>query len=249
MMLRWFRIILITLALGLTITPVFAKTCQEDLNGDGVKETIRWREEMGGMNLWGELKISSKGKTVFSSWDFCRTWGREGFWLLDLDKEVKGKELVIYRDDKQTAKYLPDRFHFEIYHWKKGKYVLNRKLHSNGRHKTGKGAKKEIDALLAGKGIIKCYLVIAGSFKSKKEAEKKRDYLQQFIGDCYGYEVDRSEHYSGLRPGYWILVDGHYTRKGAEEWVKFAGRRDPKTPPPYIKQVVKKCLCDIFHPG
>jgi len=242
-------LIVVCLFIHATVLAGQLKVWREDINKDGISEIIRYKEYQGGMNVWGQLQISRKGQLIFDSDPLCVTWGKQGYFLLDMDRKRPGKEVVTYYALGEVAEYKPDRFMFCVYHWQNDKYVLEEILYSSGKYQTGKEAKQELIRGKAKPRLVNCYVVIGGKYKTFTEARKAnkklQQYIEQHVGDVYGYDIDKSEHYRGLKPGYWILLTGFYDKKSAEEWVGFVGERGGSKSD--IRFVTKMCPCQIFH--
>ena len=97
---------------------------------------------------------------------------------------------------------------------------------SNGRGTDGQGQE--------------LYLVIAASVTSQENAETRARLISS-VGDvAIPWAVDRSDHYDGLRPGFWIVATGHKTKVGANTELHFLEHREDFKSA-YIAKVTKNC--------
>lgn len=87
------------------------------------------------------------------------------------------------------------------------------------------------------------YLVILASEKTKEAAEDKIREIDPLLGDVENtFVVDESSHYEGLKPGYWIVIQGYTSKQSALYGAAFVVRGDFD---PYIKKVIKRCSDDL----
>ena len=69
------------------------------------------------------------------------------------------------------------------------------------------------------------YLIVGGSFKSEAATTKALKTARPYFGDMQDYFiVQRSDNFSGMRPGWWILVEAYRTNASAKEQLEFAQR-------------------------
>lgn len=87
------------------------------------------------------------------------------------------------------------------------------------------------------------YTLIVASERTRGDAERRREDAASALGEFETYFViDRSEHYEGMRPGWWVVFEPYKTRSqavGAMEQTRswLAGRGIE----PYVKRVVVRC--------
>ena len=68
------------------------------------------------------------------------------------------------------------------------------------------------------------YLVIGDSVGSESEAQRLLDQATRKFGDMQSYFIiQRSENFTGLRPGWWVLVEVHSASPSSEN-IDFAKR-------------------------
>lgn len=92
------------------------------------------------------------------------------------------------------------------------------------------------DELTAGKGPM--HVVIAASEISRKGAEAKAAELEKAVGASTGFTVDLSDHYGGLKSGFWVVIHGAKDRSAAEA-VRVRSAKGSFRP--YIRSATKTC--------
>jgi len=68
------------------------------------------------------------------------------------------------------------------------------------------------------------YLVLKGSFSSRKQAEELQRFIQQLMVKVPGDGIDQSDHYAGLPPGKYIVGMLFDTKERALWWMDFSYR-------------------------
>jgi hypothetical protein len=93
------------------------------------------------------------------------------------------------------------------------------------------------------------YVVICESSASKAEAAKRLNDLNGLLGDTGGgFSIDKSDHYEGMRPGWWVVFSAYENKSDADEDAKWFTRGSFQ---PYVKHVKKLCTdaIDIVPAG
>ena len=87
------------------------------------------------------------------------------------------------------------------------------------------------------------YAVICESSASKAEAQKRLNDLNSLLGDTGGgFFIDKSDHYEGMRPGWWVVFSAYESKSDAAEDAKWFTRGSFE---PYVKSVKKRCTDPI----
>jgi len=69
------------------------------------------------------------------------------------------------------------------------------------------------------------YFIVGGSFKNEAAAAKALKNARPYFGDMQDYFiVQRSDNFSGMRPGSWVLIEGHRSAASAQQQTEFAQR-------------------------
>ncbi len=132
-----FLVILLCSAIAFGADKVYV----EDLNADGVKEKVRYHQELGGNHMWGQLTITRQGKRVFQPaiYDIAC----EAYEIADISPLYHGKEIVyisfvdsrtVQNQNKATG------YSFMAYRWSKDlkQFIAFQRLEATGLQlKTG----------------------------------------------------------------------------------------------------------------
>ena len=87
------------------------------------------------------------------------------------------------------------------------------------------------------------YVVICESTDSKTQAQKRLDDLNALLGDTGGgFFIDKSDHYEGMRPGWWVVFSAYENKSDADADAKWFTRGSFE---PYVKHVKKLCADPI----
>lgn len=83
------------------------------------------------------------------------------------------------------------------------------------------------------------YVVIGASENSEAAATGKLKAAGPSFGDMQSYLiVEHSDHFEGMRPGYWVLVEAFRTQASAQQNISLTQRSFPDA---YVKRVVVRC--------
>lgn len=82
------------------------------------------------------------------------------------------------------------------------------------------------------------YFIVGRNYKSEAAATKALKAARPYFGDMQDYFiVQRSDNFSGMRPGWWILVEGYRKASNAKSQREFAQRAFPSA---YVKKATVK---------